>query len=232
MALHTDDRIVLVGSRNANFLQRLRLAQLTAAGQPDVSFGVQGIFELLPPANFQGLQPLALAIDRDGSILVAGNGQRGAISCCVMVARFHEMGMPLPKSMQLFSLGNNVSLNPFGESTSALTLLPDGKILLARNSFPPSLPGDTSNTRFTLIRLLANGALDLSFNTVGWRSYQFIDPSGSGARGAYSQLHAVAFTRSEAHLMGRTFFEDGGPDLSYISLLRVRFDAVFSDGFE
>ena len=58
------------------------------------------------------------------------------------------------------------------------------------------------------------------------------DPTNSGASGAYSQLHAVAFGQAEALMLGRTFFEDNGPAASYTTLLRVRFDALYSDGFE
>ena len=232
MLLRANDSIVLTGTRNANFKQNLRLVQFDANGLLDSGFGTHGITEVAPPANFQGLQPEAIALDRDGSLLVAGNGSQGTNGCCVLIARFGSDGALVPESLHLFSLGPGVSLSPFGETTSALSLLPDGKILLARNSFPASLPGENGRTRFTLIRMQASGALDPSFDLDGWRSYLVTDPTNSGASGAYSQLHAVAFGQAEALMLGRTFFEDNGPAASYTTLLRVRFNALYGDGFE
>lgn len=231
MRLRADGAVVLTGTRNANFKQHLRLAQLDANGLLDSSFGANGISEVAPPANFQGLQPQAIALDRDGSIVVAGNGNQGRVGCCVLIARFDSNGALVPESLRVFELGPGVSLVPFGETTSALALLPDGKILLARNSFPPSLPGEIGSTRFTLIRMLANGALDTAFDLDGWRSYLVTDPTSSGAGGPYTQLHAVAFGQAEALMLGRTFFEDNGPAVSYTTLMRVGFDALFSDDF-
>lgn len=232
MQLRANGSVVLAGTRSANFKQNLRLAQLDANGLLESGFGTNGITEVVPPASFQGLRPEAVALDRNGSLLVAGSGSQGTSGCCVLIARFGSNGALVPGSLRLFDLGPDVSLNPFGETASALSLMPDGKILLARNSFPPSLPGENGRTRFTMIRMQASGALDSSFDLDGWRSYLVTDTTNSGASGAYSQLHAVAFGHAEALMFGRTFFEDNGPAASYTTLMRVQFDALYSDGFE
>ena len=232
MQVLSDNKIVLVGARSTNFRRRLRLAQLDASGNADPLFGDNGITEVEPPNQFHGLAPEALALDRDGSLLVSGDGSGGATSCCVMIARFSRSGELVANSLKLFQLGVNVSLSPFGETANALTIASDGKILLARNSFPFPLSGENTRTRFTLIRLLKDGTLDSTFDQDGWRSYVVRDPSGSGQSGPYTQLHAVAFDQAEALMFGRTFFEDNSLDLNYVTLLRVRFELIFSANFD
>ncbi|RYD15746.1 MAG: hypothetical protein EOP90_07310 [Lysobacteraceae bacterium] len=229
MALRADGRIVLAGSRGNSHGPNLVVASLDASGAPDPAFGVQGIVDLDPPEGYNGIAARAIAVDRDGSLVVAGDGNNGMQSCCVLVARIHADGTVEPDALRLFPLGPNVTLSAFGETSNTLALLPHGKILLARVSFPFEI---ATRTRFTLVRLHHDGSLDAGFNDVGWRSYVVADPEGQGQSGPYSQIHGMAFANGEALMFGRTFFEDNaiGPD--YVTLMRARMDALFEDGYE
>lgn len=229
VAISADQRIIVAGTRGNVHGTNLVIARLDANGANDSSFADDGLVDLLAPAGYSGIVGRALAIDRDGSILVGGEAVNGMQSCCVMVARFAADGTSPPSMMRIFPLGPNVSLSPFGETSMQLALLPNGKFLMARIAFPFQ---SSTRTRFTLVRMHADGLLDTGFNSVGWRSYVVNDPTGSGQSGPYSQLHGMAYANGEAVLFGRTFFEDNAIGADYLTLMRVRFDALFDDGFD
>lgn len=229
MALRADGHIVLAGSRGNSHGPNLVVAALDASGAPDPAFGVQGIVDLDAPAGYSGIAARAVVVDRDGSVVVAGEANNGMQSCCVLVARIDAGGGVDEEDLRIFPLGANVTLSAFGETSNTLALLPHGKILLARVSFPFEI---STRTRFTLVRMHRDGSLDLGFNEVGWRSYVVGDPEGQGQSGPYSQIHGMAWANGEALMFGRTFFEDNaiGPD--YVTLMRARMDALFEDGYE
>jgi uncharacterized delta-60 repeat protein len=229
MALRADGRIVVAGSRGNSHGPNLVVAGLDASGAPDPAFGVQGLVDLDPPEGYNGIAARAVAVDRDGSVVVAGEANNGMQSCCVLAARIGADGTVDPGALRIFPLGPNVTLSAFGETSNTLALLPHGKILLARVSFPFEA---STRTRFTLVRMHRDGSLDAGFNDVGWRSYVVGDPEGQGQTGPYSQIHGMAWANGEALMFGRTFFEDNaiGPD--YVTLMRARMDALFEDGYE
>ena len=229
MALRPDGRIVVAGLRGNTHGTNLVIASLDPQGAPDLSFGEGGLVDLDPPSGYNSLRAHAILVDRDGSLVVAGDANNGMQSCCVLVARFEADGAIDPADLRIFPLGPNVTLSSFGgETSSTLALLPHGKILLARVSFPFVV---TTRTRFTLVRMHHDGSLDPGFDEDGWRSYVVTDPTGQGQSGPYSQIHGMAYANGEALMFGRTFFEDNaiGPD--YVTLMRARFDALFADGF-
>jgi uncharacterized delta-60 repeat protein len=228
MALRRDGRILVAGQRGNTHGSNLVLAGLDADGTPDLDFGDAGLVDLDAPKGYNALLARAIAVDRDGSLVVAGDAGNGMQSCCVLVARFDAAGTIDAAGPRLFPLGPNVNLTAFGETSATLALLPHGKILLARVSFPFVA---TTRTRFTLLRLHRDGSLDLGFDEDGWRSYVVADPSGQGQSGPYSQIHGMAYADGEALMFGRTFFEDNAAGPDYVTLMRVRFDALFADGF-
>lgn len=228
MTLRPDGRIVVAGLRGNTHGTNLVLAGLDPQGAPDLSFGEAGLVDLDAPPGYNGLRAQAVVVDRDGSLVVAGDANNGMQSCCVLVARVGANGAIDPAGLRIFPLGPNVTLSAFGETSTSLALLPHGKILLARVSFPFMA---TTRTRFTLVRMHHDGSLDLGFDEDGWRSYVVTDPTGQGQSGPYSQIHDMVYADGEALMFGRTFFEDNaiGPD--YVTLMRARFDALFEDGF-
>ncbi|MBN8482467.1 MAG: hypothetical protein J0L88_12865 [Xanthomonadales bacterium] len=229
MALDADQRIVLGGWRANTSGTNLVLARLTVDGAADSGFGADGIVDLGAPAGYSGISAHALAIDRDGSLVVAGEASNGMQSCCVLFARFGADGALPPQNLRLFALGANVTLSAFAETSTSIAVLPRGKVLIARNAFPFAT---TTRTRFTLVRLHADGTPDLSFEGSGWRSYVVNDPAGVGQSGPYTQIHGMAQAEGAALMFGRTFFEDNAIGVDYVSLMRARFDDLFVEGFE
>lgn len=228
MALRADGRIVVAGLRGNTHGTNLVLAGLDAGGATDTAFGDAGLVDVEAPAGYNGLRALAIAVDRDGSLVVGGDANNGMQSCCVMLARFAADGAFDPADLRIFPLAPNVTLSAFGETSTSLALLPHGKILLARVSFPFVV---TTRTRFTLVRMHRDGSLDLGFDEDGWRSYVVTDPVGQGQSGPYSQIHRMVYANGEAMMFGRTFFEDNAVGPDYVTLMRARFDGLFEDGF-
>lgn len=234
LAIRPDDRIVLAGLRGNTSGTNLVLLQLLASGQPDPSFGTDGLVDVDAPDGFNGIDAGAVVLDRRGNAIVAGKGNNGAQTCCALVARFDAAGDLDPAfGLRLLQPPGNTVLSPFGETSSSLALLPGGQILLARNSFPFPTGGLNTRTRFTLVRLHGNGELDLDFGTAGWRSYVVSDPTGAGMGGPYTQIHGMAYGEGSALMFGRTFFEDQNTNgTDFVTLVRARFDRLFAGDFD
>ncbi len=234
LAVRADGRILVAGSRGNTHGPNLAIAQLTEAGAPDPQWGTQGIVDMPPPPGYDRLYATAIALDADASLVVSGMGSDGGVSCCRMLARFDTQGALVPAfGLRLFRLDGQPSLFPFFEQRDALVLLPDQRILAGAISFPIGAPF-SHRTRYTLIRVLANGELDTSFGLNGWNTYTIADPTPAGQTGDYNQMHAIAHDRDDASvvILGRTFFEGASTLDDYVTMVRARLDLVFADGFE
>lgn len=205
-------------------------------GSPDTDFGPlgKGLTVIAPPAGYSSVSAEALVVDRQGGLIVVGDGSNSQQSCCALITRLHADGMPDDDfGLRLMQPPGVTVLSPFGETSSWVELLPGRQILIARNSFPfPFAPVNT-RTRFTLIRLHADGELDAQFGDSGWKTYVVSDPTGTGMEGAYTQLHRMHYQGASALMFGRTFFEDqnsSGND--FVTLVRARFERLFADAFE
>ena len=234
LAVRPDDRVLLAGLRGNSNGPNLVLLQLLADGQPDPQFGTQGLVDVEAPAGFNGIEAAAVVLDRRGNAIVAGNGNNGSQSCCALVTRFDPTGvLDASFGLRLMVPPGSTTLSPFGETSSTLALLPGGQILLARTSFPFPSAGESTRTRFTLVRLNGDGSLDTGFGTAGWRNYVVHDPTGAGMGGPYSQIHGMAYGEGAALMFGRTFFEDGNSKgIDFVTLVRARFDRLFDGDFE
>lgn len=233
MQERTDGRLLLAGGVGTPQMH-LVLLQMLPDGTPDPGFGDQGLAMVPPPDGFNSLIAKALTFDRDGSVIVAGNGGNGMQSCCVLVTRFDLSGEPDPTfGLRLLPAPLAVTLSPFGETSHGLALLPGRQILLARTSFPFPTAAVNSRTRFTLIRLHADGDLDMAFGDGGWQTYVVSDPTGAGMGGPYTMMHGMHYAGASALLFGRTFFEDINSDgRDFVTLVRARFERLFDDDFE
>lgn len=226
-------KVLIAGTGTIAFRGHAVLMQLRSDGQLDPDFGDGGAVVQEPPAGYFGLNVETLAVDGGGRLLVAGDANNGMEGCCVLVARYLPEGVPDPTfALHLLRPPGHSSLSDFGESTSTLAVLGDGRLLIARNTFP--LPGtENTRTRFTLLRLGSDGTPDAAFGEAGWRDYVLRDPTSSGLGGAYSQFHGMALRGTSAVLFGRTFFEDGDSGgVDFVSFLRVLLEPRFVDGFE
>lgn len=232
LAVRDDGRIVLAGWRSNSSGANLVVAQLQADGSPDPTWSTDGLVDLAAPGFFSSISASALAIDRDGSVIVSGRGNNGSTHCCLLLARFDQSGALVPGfGLRLFELVGDASLNPFGELREGIALLDNGRILLVTTSFP-SLP--EHRTQFTLVRALADGSVDGSFGANGWISYTIADPEQAGQAGDYNFLHGFAHDGSTLLLFGRTFFEQNSLNIHYTSFVRVEMAAetIFANGFE
>ena len=234
LAVRPDGRIVVAGSRGNMHGPNLIVVQLNADGSPDLSWNGSGLVDIAAPEGYQALSANALALDRDGSIVVSGMGSDGTVACCVLLARFDDAGQLVPSfGLRLFALAGQPNLFPFFEQRDGLVLLPNHRIMIGTISFPFT-PPFTHRTQYTLLRAFANGRLDTTFGHDGWNSYTIADPDGGNQQGDYNQMHAIAYDRDDDSMLvlGRTFFEDNSSGDDYVSLVRARFDLIFADGLE
>lgn len=170
LAIQTDGKIIAVGNMNpASTSDQFVVARYLANGEIDVTFGTGGSIKTLFGAKCGAN---SVALQDDGKIVVAGytsdktnnSGHRDA-----MIVRYTTNG-------QLdASFGNQgIKILSFEDSGKALAvdIQPDGKIVI----------GGQLGFKYMVARLLENSNLDVSFNTVGYATYQkFSDQYEVGA---------------------------------------------------
>ncbi|MCY7314740.1 MAG: hypothetical protein LH480_03740, partial [Rubrivivax sp.] len=159
LALQGDGKLVMVGGTFTDFI----LARFNADGSVDRSFGVDGKVTTDMGSGLRPEEALAVAIQRDGKIVVAGYTGIDATppardpSETFAVARYNADGS-LDSS---FGSGGRVSNNVNGRAF-AVAIQPDGKIVLAGEfNFESTNGSDFSDV--TLARLLPDGRLDPGF---------------------------------------------------------------------
>jgi uncharacterized delta-60 repeat protein len=159
LALQGDGGIVVVGSSSILETGRWIVARFTATGSPDDSFGSGG----LVTTDVGGGTATAVAIQGDGKIVVAGNGNGGTDSLAARftVARYEPDGTP----DMGFGAGGLVETDTGSlyEIASGVALEEDGKIVVAGHSY--DVLGKPS--RLTVVRYNGDGTLDPSFGPGG-----------------------------------------------------------------
>ena len=155
VALGPGGTIVLGGGANGAFA----FARYTSTGAPDPTFGNGGTVTYDVGTTNDAIA--ALAVQSDGSIIVAGAGDIGGAS--VLVTRLTPAGAP-----DLTFGGGNVivrvpglaALTDLGtaDATEGLAVQPDNRILIANR---------TPDGNFGLVRLMPDGAPDPAFGTGG-----------------------------------------------------------------
>ena len=157
LLVQPDGRTVTVGWANDNGYMSLALARYHPSGALDFSFGSGGVTK--QQIAFSPTFGYAAALQSDGKIIVAGSAGSD-----FAVARFQANGLP----DYSFGTDGAVVTSDFGIGTSgnngayAVAIQPDGKIVAAGQFH------DSSNRAwFTVIRYLANGTLDTTFNSTG-----------------------------------------------------------------
>jgi uncharacterized delta-60 repeat protein len=182
VAVQADGRIVTAGFAHTNdsIVSDFALTRYDANGALDSTFGTSGQVR----TDFGGRydEALALAVQPDGRIVVAGNSS-DASGNDMAVARYNNYGA-LDASFD----GDGLALVDFGSESSAraVAVQPDGMIVLAgwaTNAAGPSCCGSD----FALARLTSSGALDGSFGAGGRVVTDFLP----GADNGYDAAHAV-----------------------------------------
>jgi len=163
MALQADGKIVMVGGTFTDFI----LARFNAEGSLDRGFGIDGKVTTDMGSGLRQEEALAVAIQGDGKIVVAGYTAIDAAppaldpSETFALARYNSDG-----SLDMsFGVGGKVSNNVNGRA-QAVAIQPDGKIVAAGEfNFDSANGSDFAD--FTLARFNADGSLDLPFGSSG-----------------------------------------------------------------
>lgn len=132
------------------------LARFSAAGRQDLSFGEDGVAQTRFADNIEQAAVNAIAIQRDGKILVTGEAisKRGGVAAYLPVARYQSDGSP----DETFGSGGVKKLQLKGlELGSAIKSLANGQILVSGRSGPNAI----------VLRLKPNGTLDRAFGRGG-----------------------------------------------------------------
>ena len=179
VALQPDGRILIAGmvSDLASASLHLAVARYAADGTPDSGFGTAGT--VATPIGAGGAQANAVAVEPDGKIVVAGTAfASGTSDDQFTLARYTADG-----SLDTSFGSAGFTLTHIGVGASAvqaLTLQPDGKIVMVGTAFSNGPTDDD----FAVARYSADGLLDPTFGTGGLVTTDF----GSGEPGASASL--------------------------------------------
>jgi uncharacterized delta-60 repeat protein len=140
------------------------IVKVTAAGALDTSFGVGGFSYFYQGAFGPGGKATDLSIQPDGRVLVGGRVGDNVTYNQFFVARLLANGM-LDTS---FGTNSGLTVVGFGNTLAdgrKMAVQRDGKIVLVGGAASDNSPSAIDGTG--VIRLLANGQLDASFNGTG-----------------------------------------------------------------
>ena len=173
VASQPDGRVVAAGILTVSTEDFLALSRFNADGTRDATFGTDGL------ATWGGFPAMtaarAVAVLPDGRILAAGAAAGASLDVDdFAVVRFDAAGVP---DATFGSAG--IATVPVGaagttEMATAMTVLPDGRILLAGQSF------GAAGADFALARLHEAGETDTTFGVAG----RLIIPAGGAFDGA------------------------------------------------
>jgi uncharacterized delta-60 repeat protein len=160
IAIQSDGKIVVAGGGVANNGFADILFRLNTNGTLDSTFGSGGLVTIDNEDGF-----FALAIQPNGKIVAAGEGNSGTAGSIVQVARFNSNGS-LDKSFGTggFTTTTAIPFTPFN-ATVALGLQSNGDLLVAASS-----PG-------LLARFTSSGQLDTTFGTGGIANLANVGPA-------------------------------------------------------
>jgi len=174
MALQPDGKVITCGTYNYElccppaYFYDLALARFDTNGQPDSSFGVDGV-ATIQILNMRESNHNEVKVLDDGKLLISVNGE-GLFNGEFALVRLNSDGS------RDETFGNNGQLNiDFGgnESAWAMQVQPDGKIVIGGGSSITTLGNDAYD--FTIARLNADGSKDLDFGTNGLAKFNFGD---------------------------------------------------------
>ncbi|MCY4448404.1 MAG: cadherin-like beta sandwich domain-containing protein, partial [Chloroflexi bacterium] len=160
MAVQPDGKIVLAGRASNGTNNDFALARYTAAGDLDTTFSDDG--KVLTDFNSANDLAVAVAIQPDGKIVVAGRARNGSRDEFALV-RYNADGTPDTG----FGTGGKVTTpvgdasTGVGDSINAMELQANGKIIVA------GYAKSSGAIVFALARYHVNGTLDTGFDAGG-----------------------------------------------------------------
>lgn len=158
VAVQADGKIVVVGATTGVGGTDVAVVRYLRDGGLDEGFGVGG--KVVTTAGTGDSQALAVALQPDGKIVVAGFANGGATGTDFLVLRYLADGRP-----DAAFDGDGQVLVPFGagvDKARAVAVQPDGKLVVAGDA-----AGATTGQDLALARLGATGALDGGFGEGG-----------------------------------------------------------------
>ncbi len=157
VAVQSDDKIIAAGVQagqgaNNNFC----VARLSVNGTMDSGFGTGGI----AVASWGGFDsiPYAVAIQKDGKILVGGKGKSGGMNLFSIV-RFTSVGV-IDTTYDTDGIAETL-IGAGASEIHGLALQSDGKVVAVGKS------AKSADTSIALARFTTTGALDTTFNSSG-----------------------------------------------------------------
>ncbi len=165
IALQKDGKIVVAGSVAPGADTDFATARFNTDGSLDLSFGIGGV--VITDLGGDTNQGNAVAIQKDGKIVVAGFSDAGGLSFDFAVARYNTDGS-LDATFNPIGIVPGTVITNFGGITStddrgrAVAIQKDGKIVVAGES---DAGGGFSN--FAVARYNTDGSLDATFNPAG-----------------------------------------------------------------
>lgn len=158
LALQSDGKFVIVTRKYVNGTASLMLIRYGPNGDPDSSFGVDGV---VSTTFGLGTEYEAIAIQPDGKLVVSCSSYANATSYDFAVLRYNGDG-----SLDDSFGTNGIVVTPIGpgatlEQAKALVLQPNGKIVLGGRS------PNGSNNNFVSVRYLKNGTVDTRWGVEG-----------------------------------------------------------------
>ncbi|MBX3227688.1 MAG: hypothetical protein KIT84_15135 [Labilithrix sp.] len=197
MVVQPDRRILVVGDAVGPRGLRVALVRYEPDGALDESFGDRGVVRTAFGASAEGL---AVALQDDGKIVVAGASHGAPTGTDVFVARYTAGGDLDPS---FGPSGDGRVFTSFGgpvDRAHAVVVQPDGKIVVAGSSF-----ADATGLDFALARYRADGALDDGFGVDG---KVMTDVVGGAGRDA---IYGMALHSVDGELRIVVVGTDGGP---------------------
>jgi uncharacterized delta-60 repeat protein len=211
------------------------VAQLTANGALDTSFGTSGTELVSFGANF-GVEegnPASLALGPDGKIVVAATLNSTASSSKVFgIARLNTNGT----LDTTFNTTGIVTLAPFNapatpatdDIANAVVVQPDSKIVVVGQADLPEVASGMP-TDIAVVRLNANGTLDTSFNSTGLLTFSYNFGGDSADSG-----NAVALAGTQIVIAGTSaqlFTPPSNGDVQAATVTRLNTNGTFDTSF-
>jgi uncharacterized delta-60 repeat protein len=215
--IQPDGKIIVTGTCNINFINKIGLVRFNSDGSVDETFGNGGKVELQIGDNQINYGSCAI-LQPDGKILVGGTSFN-LTRWVIALARFNPDG-----SLDNTFSNDGIQTHIFGANDycSAMALQSDGKIIIAGSSGSPGI-----GQHFSVFRFNTDGAIDTDFNGgsmsafVGVESGAFsvavqsdgkIVLAGRTTDGVYSDVALVRFDASG--ILDQSFDSDGVRTLS------------------
>jgi uncharacterized delta-60 repeat protein len=220
VAIQPDGKIIAVGQavNSTNGTSDFAVIRYNPDGSLDTSFGIGG--QVLTDFNNSTDEAIAIALQVDGRIVVAGSASPPQLAPTFAVARYTSNG----ELDQGFGTAGKVTVffnkifkggKSLGQLVASriwdVAIQSDGKIVLA---------GDADN-KFGLARLSPDGSLDLNFGTGGKTIFSLGGPTSGSA--AYSVATQIVESEERIVAAGYGTTRQGGIDFA---LTRLRSDGT------